>query len=671
MSENLVQDLDFIPTAQIPNIRGVIYSGVGSPNKIVMGANTGAIYVDQAASQLWFCINAGTTADYSWIPYGCLYNSSITIASDVQEGQLVGIFGPGAWSVSGNLNVSRKSASAAGTQGAAWISAGCSNTATSVFLSSTELFNGSTWAASANLNISRCSAGSLGSQNAGLITGGAVTAGGSDDTLVSTELLNGTVWAASASLNFARADAFGSGTQNAALVGGNVSQTVSTETFNGSSWLVSSNMNTGRDRAAGTGSQNSALVVAGSGGSNTSELFNGTVWINGPSAIATTRNNSTAGGGTQNSTFIFGGLQVSSSEIFNGTSWSVSGRITANFSNTITFGSSAGSQNAGLGAGGLGGIGSTIVLNGTEFHNKTIYRSVTYRDYPSATNIGIAVNVTNSAITASLIRGVLPSNIVSPYYQQSSLSSAIVYNNQFFGLTKFNNDTYPTLGASLTAGNVISLSATNTNQLQISLTTNNNSLSNVFFIGMLLSITNAGTGITSGPYPVVGGTYSSPIIRDVSAVVTGGESLKITPLHGKIMSGFTGNITTTTLNGLNALNITLTNGGNMSLTAMQQTIRIGDIIRIPYGSTVTTGSFYNYGPYQIQLLSTTGNTFTATAYQIRPLVLAETGVQNIVIASQIVHSPVCLDDDSILLGLNSRVNPVPNPGWDDSANGAV
>jgi len=139
------------------------------------------------------------------------------------------------------------------------------------------------------------------------------------------------------------------------------------------------------------------------------------------------------------------------------------------------------------------------------------------------------------------------------------------------------------------------------------------------------------------------------------------------------MYGFTSNITTTTLNGLNALNITLTNtnigtttNSNMGITAMSNMVRIGDIIQLPYGTTTSAGSLWNYGSYQIQLLSTAGSVMTATVYQVRPLSLAETAVSNVSIMSQIVHNAVCLDDDSILLGLNSRMNVTGNPGWSDA-----
>lgn len=664
-TEPLAQDLDFKTTAAIPNIRGVLYSGVGSPNTIIIGANIGALYIDQAANQLWFCINAGTTANFSWIPYGCLYNSTITIDSDVQQGHLVGIFGPGAWSTSGNLNVSRYFAASAGVQNSTWISGGLNSANGNI--SSAEIFNGTTWSATGNLIVSRNSTSGLGALNAGIISGGLNAAASQ---VSSTEVFNGSIWAASGNLNISRYFHVSAGSQNAGLVtsGVNADALSATELFNGTSWTTSANLSISREQGAGGGSQSAAWVAGGTASANltSSEIFNGATWLFAANTNISRYN--IAGAGTQNAGSISGGVVVATAlnatEIFNGTSWIYSANL-----NTSRYGaSSAGATKAGVSAGGRDS--SSIQLASTELHNQTIYRILNYRDYPSASNVGIAVNVTNSAITASLISGVLPSNLVSPYYQQSAVSTAIVYNNQFFGLTKFNNDTYPTLGTSLTAGNVISLSVTGANQLQLSLTTTNNSLQNNFFNGMLLSITNSGTGITSGNYPVVGGSFSSPVIRNVSATVTGGESLTITPLHGKMMSGFSSNISSTTLNGLNALNITLVNS-NLSLTKKQNYIKVGDIIRIPYGVTTTDGSFYNYGSYQIQLLSNAGSVLTATAYQIRPLTLNETSVQNVVIVSQLIHSAVCLDDDAILLGLNSRMNPIGNPGWDDSAGGVV
>ena len=89
------------------------------------------------------------------------------------------------------------------------------------------------------------------------------------------------------------------------------------------------------------------------------------------------------------------------------------------------------------------------------------------------------------------------------------------------------------------------------------------------------------------------------------------------------------------------------------------------------GTTTAIGSFYNYGSYQIQLLSTAGSVLTATVYQVRPLQSNETNINNVAIYSQVVHSPVCLDDDSILLGLNSRMNVVSNPAFSDASSGPV
>ena len=101
---------------------------------------------------------------------------------------------------------------------------------------------------------------------------------------------------------------------------------------------------------------------------------------------------------------------------------------------------------------------------------------------------------------------------------------------------------------------------------------------------MLLNVTNTGTGFASGIYPIINGSYTSFTIKNTATTVTGGEALLITPQHGRVMYGFTSNVTSTTLNGINALNITLTNNGNCGLTAMQQFVRIGDIISIPYGN---------------------------------------------------------------------------------------
>ena len=485
MVQSIVKDIDFVSAAPLLNIRGAIYSGVGSPNGIVIGANPGAIYVDQAASQLWFCINAGTAANYSWIPYGSLYNTVIPIATDVQEGHLVGIFGPGVWSLSGNLNVTHVLGAGFGAQNSILV-AGGTNDAGSIAITTTELFNGSSWSSTGNLNISRRAHEGTGSLNAGLVTGGQL--GGTANSLSSIELFNGSVWTSGAN-NMTQSRSFHviSGSQSATLANGGIGIVVltTTELFNGSSWSSggsAGNLNTAREQHFGGGTQQASLIGGGFNGSfqfNTSELFNGTSWIF-SSNMALTR--VLAGGsGSQNSalvsggTITIGGNGISSSELFNGTTWSFSTNL--NISRKEHVGS--GLQNLGIATGGINGAGNPILS--TEIHSQSTYRVLTYRDYPSASNIGIAVNVSNSSLSASLIQGVLPSNIITPYYQQSSLSASVVYNNQFFGLTKFNNDTYQSIASSITNSQVGGMAIVSTGNMQITLSTNNNSLTNIFY----------------------------------------------------------------------------------------------------------------------------------------------------------------------------------------------
>lgn len=673
MAQTLAQDIDFNSSAQLLNIRGIIYSGVGSPNGIVIGANIGAIYVDQAASQLWFCINAGTTANYSWIPYGSLYSSSITISSDVQEGHLVGIFGPGAWSQSGNLNVTRFVPSSSGNSTAAFIAGGFVG---GTELAATEIYNGSSWNSSGNLNTSRDSAVSAGSQNAAFINGGE-----NATFLSSTETFNGSVWTAGSNSLTSRSAGVGAGSQNAGMItsgGQTLSNLLSTtEIYNGSTWSSSGNLNVSRISAAGGGTQLSGFVTTGAGASSnvltSTELFNGSSWI--LSTGVNLARQFSAGSGYQNSAILSGGLAPVagvSSEIFNGSTWSVSGNLAVSRYDQ----GSAGTSGTGFVAGGAPQASASAIAS--ENHIQSTYRVLTYRDYPAAQNIGIAVNVSQTQNNASLIRGVLPSNIVSPYFKQSSLSASVVYNNQFFGLTKFNNDVYPSIASSITSGQVSSLSVTKTGQLIINLSANN-SLSNLFYPGMLLNISNTGTGIPNGNYPIVGGSYTAPIIKFQSAVVTGGEALLITPTHGKVIFNLQANAilsgSTFGPNNSAALSIQLippAGSSTQAAAALGPLIRVGDILQIPYGTTTATGSFFNYGSYQIQNVSYVGQSVViVTVYQIRPLAASEFLVNGLSVYSQVVHSPVCLDDDSILLGLNSRVNVVGNPGFDDSCLGPV
>lgn len=672
MSQNRIQNQDFKSTASAVHFKSTIYTGTGSPNLVVTSPNVlpGCIYIDQMSSQLWYATTS-TPSTYQWLPLGSIITNNIAIDPRVQEGDLVGIFGSGAWTAtSANLNISRFQHAAAGSLNATIVSAGQNGTTA---LSSSELYNGSTWALEGNLSTSRQAHSGSGSLNASFVSGGASSSFAG--TISSTELFNGTSWSTSGNMNISRYGHGAAGTQGAGIVSGGTivsgSTLSSTELFNGSVWNTNGNMNATRFLLANAGSQNATIAVAGdtnsSGGTSTSvvEIFNGSTWVYTGNLIISRETHFSAG--SQNATLISGGRNsggltnaFTNTELFNGSSWILS---SGNMNVSRMFVAGSGVQSGALAI--AGSSNGSVALINAEFHSQNTYRKLTYSDYPASANIGLAINTTNTSLTASVLTGLLPSNFVPSSFRQDSVTPTLIYNNLFFGISKFNNE-YESylLDGSYSCTNV---SFAVTGQVILNM---QNTL-NWFFPGMLLSVTS-GTpaSIPSGIYPVVGGTAQNPIIRNSGNTFSGNISLSVFPTYGHRIGGLQVNTATTTYNNLPAINITVTIP-NTTMTSGQfaRLFQIGGVVQIPFGTNTATGSMWSYGAYPIQLISSAGNVLTV--YQTRQTFLAENNISNVTVLQGVVINSTCLNDDDILLGLNSRMGLINNPNWDDSATGVV
>lgn len=402
---------------QIGKITNAPFStGSGSPNGVVSSSVTGSIYNDTTNNIMylkstgsgntgWTQVSAASSNVYSQH----YRNVNITLAVDTgttyspNVGDLVGIFGAGSWSASGNTNISRESAAGGGSQNATWMAGGQNTLASG--LSSTELFNGATWSLSGNLNQSRAlSFGTIGSQNAGLVTGGFQS-----NAFTSTELFNGATWSLSGNLNLSKYNLSENGSQNAALATGganaaNGSSTI-TEFFNGGTWTFVSNLNTVSGQASALGSQNATLIAGGtlSTGvtvSNT-QLFNGSSWIYSGN-LNISRGFGAGSHGSQNAGLVSGGGltvvtgTITSTELFNGSTWSLSG----NLNSSRTLAASGGSQNAGIVMGGEGS--GAVALLSTELHNQTTYRKLYPRYLKTSKNIGVMTGITSATATVMI-----------------------------------------------------------------------------------------------------------------------------------------------------------------------------------------------------------------------------------------------------------------------------
>ncbi len=591
MSLKLIGNEDFKVSAALTNIKGLIYKGDGHPANISVAA--GSFYVDVNSGNVWVAVGSNTRSEFAWKPYNSLV-TSVTFDLNVMEGDVVGEFGPGIWSTaSGAISISTSGPASAGSQGAGLIAGGyVGNFVSNGGLSITNIFNGSTWSISGNLNTPRLHLAGAGSQHAALANGGTTN---SSTAFSTSELFNGSAWTSGNNLALIRSVLSGIGTQSAALVAGGLSTSSgaynSVELFNGTTWSTSAaTLSIGKSGMGGAGSQSACLVVGGTTGSlaSSTELFNGTAWS--MSGLISVAKQQVAAAGSLASTIIAGGstgVNVKLSELFNGSAWS-SG---ASMALARVASGSGGSPGASFVAG--GGVSSGT---SAELHNQSIHRKLDYANVGCANNIGIAFSVATSSTNGYLIKGAYPTTRIPPKT----------------GLFLSRNSQLP-----LSPNSLLTVSSSTVAAAVSGLQTISSSvaLGNLVAPGMLFYVTGSGsTSVTSSNanfYTIqnVNASANTFTIKNpvgtsttVAGYVTKGNRLKL---------GVTGIILTS-----GTLVASLTT--NVSFTNQQQMIHVGDTMYIPYGSSTTTGSFYNYGSYVINSVSITsgGGNVSITAYNL-------------------------------------------------------
>lgn len=639
MAQAILRNEDFKSTSLVQNIQGIVYRGDGFPIGRVLAANLGALYLDNLSGQLWIATAVSSTATTAWKPYFGTINNNVRIDSDVQEGDLIGIYGAGTWATSALLSGSRSDFGGAGTQNAALVNAGTNSV---IFLTITEKFNGSVWTiVGASVNALQ-NPGMCGAQNAVVKTAG--TKGSAF--FSATEIFDGSTWSTSAIISHSRAYGQMFGSLFASLFNGGQSfggdVMAASYAFNGSTWSIVANSNTSRLTALGVGAYSAGMIAGGSSGVTrfaTSEFFNGSAWMfSGNFGIT---RDVPFGSGTQNAAFAAGGntsatQSTRTCELFNGTTWSATG----NLNGTKGDGAAAGSQSAGLIA---GGIFTSTRLRITELHTQSIYRKLKYPYIQNSLNMGMAYSVSSTSLTASLITG--------------DVGSFNIPSTMSFGVSRQNNPQNNIFLASLTP-TVSSITLVVTGQARLNLST---TLTLGFWTGACL-LDSSGNS-----YPIVGGTDIAPVVRWENASNSASPGgLTVTPVYGhKFTSLSTSNILLTN----NSLVMTLTGNTNIDANTFARWIKLGDAIQIPYASASgTNGSSLNYGTYAIAAISG----FQISVTKLNSASASETAnVGNIKILQHAAISANCTEPVTIELGYNGKMHLPYYAFMDDATNGRM
>lgn len=649
MSQSILRNEDFKSSSNPEQIQGFFYRGEGFPNGRITSPTLGALYLDSLSGQLWCCNTVNSTLSTSWTPISANYITSAAFATDVQNGDLVGIFGTGAWSSSSaTLSAARWDNGGGGAQNAAFSAGGEQGAGTPTGIS--QIFNGLVWSAAGNLSVSTNAPGKMGSMNAGLIAGGA-TGGGA---LKLSRKFNGSTWTDdSNTLSIKKEYCAGAGTMLAALVAGGFTSTVTeltndTETHNGSIWtLISAKLIQARCDMPAIGSQNATFVIGGLVANQISntEIFNGTSWSSGPLYPAVRE--ATMCGGNLMSCFTAGGITkngaggyTTTSFLFNGSSWVQSNSLPA----VRSAGASGGTPLRGFAAGGHNGS----AMNSTVLLNQNTYKRLDYTNLPSAANIGICLNTSSTSLTGTVLAG--------------QIASTIIPQNHFFGISRFNTSgTYVRLSS--VTGTISSVTVTTTGLATINLST---TLTSSFWNGMGVLVSG---GLTQNVYPVVGGTDISPIVRWNTS-----SSASTSLTFSSVSLLRFNNLTATSITVSSGVaNINLTNFGNLSATTFVRWAHVGNVIYIPASTTSgSAGSAYNYGAYRINSLTVSGGVATVSVTINNSLAITESmNTAGIIIYQQPTVSRVGLSEADAQLGFNNKMHSPNRPFWDDTSAGLI
>lgn len=384
------------------------------------GTNTN---IDWSDEQDWTVYNQSFTNTIPVVNVSAsvsIYTTSTN--ASISVGDLVGIYGPGSWTISGNTNLARYASGAGGQQASALVTGGTTDGNVTL---STELFNGSSWNNTNPLNIfSQSTVG--GSQIAAYATGSATN----------TQLFNGTIWSFSGNISDTRVSSASGGSQNAGIIAGGITTAVSSkvELFNGSSWSVASSVNLAKQYPSGSGSVSAMFYAAGATQSNinnNTELFNGSSWAFSGNIVVAKFTTMSAGSSScgiiaDGSTSV-GATPTNQTEHFNGSNW---------YSSTLSNGSKrfvtgTGSQNATVLIGGL----TAGATSQTELYNQNIYRKiVNMTDFRSAQNIGIAFDVTSTTLSVKFNGYIDNINVTS---SNSAITTVAQWINKFVTLPRF------------------------------------------------------------------------------------------------------------------------------------------------------------------------------------------------------------------------------------------
>lgn len=631
MTQAIVRLEDFTSSSTAHQIQGFLHRGEGSPLGKSTCINLGAIYLDMLSGNMWTCTIINDTS--GWKPFYSQLTTSITIASDVQEGDFVGIYGAGSWATGPTVSSTRELTSGNGSQNAGMIAGGLSITGTVVL--TTELFNGTAWTASGNLNTSRYRNSSLGSQNAAIAAGG--KAADLTSSLSSTEIFNGATWTASTNLNASRAGMAPAGSQNAGMIAGSDTGAASSvDIFNGIAWSASTNLLTSRDQVAGIGSINAALVAGGSNGTtniSSIELFNGSTWILGSNYLVSA--SGISGAGSQNAGLMVGGSSNGSrltlASTFNGITWSASGVL----SRSRFVAGVGGSQDTAF------AVCGTAANNSSELHTQSTYRKLNWSNIANASNIGMAVNTTLTSYSATLNKGDLPNTRLP--------------SKTFFGFSKFTAE--QTVAYLEASRNITSITATGSSSV-FTIATSNTDVCK----GMLLEVSNATNTNNNGMFPITGYSGGTSVtIKNVNGVTQAGAVGTVRLVWGNRLSGLVG--TSITKSG-SVLTVNFASAGGLSATQFQRLVKVGSAFYLPYSSTTgAAGSSLNYGTYvvtgvgSLNLTVTSQNTNSATE--------ASMVCSTMEIFNQCFMQDKC-GIGEFLLGYNNRMNLLQRPATDES-----
>lgn len=641
MSQQIIQTSDFISGSTVHNIQGIIYRGEGSPVGQKISTQLGAVWIDITTGNLWTATSISVNT--GWIPFSAQTTPNITVSSDIQEGDLVGIYGAGAWTTSANLNTTRSFGGGTGMVNSGVIAGGLVTGST--LTSSSEIYNGTTWSTSGVMTASKQTIAAFGSQSAGVILGGL----NSGPLLISnTETFNGAVWAAqvSGALSQTKAQMTAGGTVAAGWIAGGTTLVAGTnvvnitEIYNGffSNAASSANLNVSKANASGGGSQSAAWIAGGNNATtviSTTELFNGAVWL--ISGTLNQSKQSASGSGTQTNGFITGGFlsgvtSTSITEIFNGTTWTVGTNLNASRQQHT----GSGAVSAAWVAGGSGVNGNT-----SEVHSQNIYRKLSYSSLPQASNIGMAYNVSTTNFTAQLCQADIPNTRLA--------------GQNFFGFNKYTHENSTIVLESTRAISSVAISGS---QMLYTLGTSNTGVVN----GMLLLVTGSSTAANNGLFPIVGFSGGTQLtVKNPNGTTQGASGtaqlVYANRLSGLVTSGIsvTGGVAT----------ITFSSVGGVTSTPFQRLVKVGGNIYIPYASTSgASGSQYNWGTYRI----TGVGAFTVTCNVLNVEAITETfACSNVEYWAQAFTEAVP-PQGSYVMGFNNRMGFAQRPMTDATNN---